>query len=90
MIFQLLEIFVEKVFFTELNWSKTRKQEKVLAHKNQKEFYVDLFHRRYLKTGFIAELMTVAILALSDPAIAAKLVDYRANQANGSETPRDE
>ena len=37
-----------------------------------------------------AALMTVAILALSDPAIAAKLVDYRANQANGSETPRDE
>lgn len=37
-----------------------------------------------------AALMTVAILALSDPGIAAKLVEYRANQANGSETPRDE
>lgn len=37
-----------------------------------------------------AALLATAILALSDAKIAAKLVEFRASQANASETPRDE
>ncbi len=37
-----------------------------------------------------AGLLAVAILALSDPALAARLKAYRAKQAEASETPRDE
>jgi 5-(carboxyamino)imidazole ribonucleotide mutase len=36
-----------------------------------------------------AALLAAAILALSDPKVAAKLTEYRANQSNASETPQD-
>ncbi|MSP21210.1 MAG: 5-(carboxyamino)imidazole ribonucleotide mutase [Alphaproteobacteria bacterium] len=36
-----------------------------------------------------AALLAAAILALSDPKVAAKLNEFRANQSNVSETPQD-